>query len=658
MSTTTHVSGNGRGDSVVLMGNPNVGKSVLFSLMTGSYVSVSNYPGTTVEITSGVSTTMANKCDVIDTPGINSLLPMSEDERVSRDILLKSKHQAVVQVVDAKNLRRALLITTQLAEMQAPVVLCLNMHDEAKNRGIEIDEQKLAELLGVQVITTVATHKVGIDRLVQSIAEPRPVSLDVDYPKELSTAADEVAALLPEATIERRSLALMLLARDRTLQTWLEEHTDADTRARIEGIIQRAQEQYQKPLGVLQNIARMAAVDRIVDQVYRKQSANGKQSGIRSGLEMLSGHPVWGVFVLLGVLSFMYWFVGVLAAGEAVDFLESVVFGEYVNPWVIWAVEAALPWTILQEFIVGEYGIFTMAITYAVAIVLPIVFAFFMAFNFLEDSGYLPRLAMMLDRLFRMIGLNGKAVLPMVLGLGCDTMATMTTRILETRKERIIVMLLLALGVPCSAQLGVIGGMMSYLSGGAVLFWVAVIVGVITLVGYLAAKILPGENSDFIMELPPFRWPRFSNILIKTTARLEWYLREIVPLFVIATAALFVLDKTGALGWLRDVSEPVVQNFLGLPAEAADAFLIGFFRRDYGAAGLFMLARNGMLDSVQTMVSIITITLFVPCVANVLIIVKEQGKWAATAMVAFIFPFAFVVGGLVNQFLRFFGITF
>ena len=289
-------------------------------------------------------------------------------------------------------------------------------------------------------------------------------------------------------------------------------------------------------------------------------------------------------------------------------------------------------------------------------LVLPIVTTFFLAFSILEDSGYLPRLAIMFNRAFKTMGLNGKAVLPMVLGLGCDTMATVSTRILETRKERIMVTLLLALGVPCSAQLGVILGMLGQVSGVGVLIWVGVVLGTMMLVGLLAAKLLPGERSDFILELPPLRLPHLDNILVKTLARLEWYLKEVLPLFIIGTLLLFLLDKTGVLVIAEQVASPVVVGMLGLPTAATGAFLIGFLRRDYGAAGLFTLMLAGQLDSRQVIVSLIVITLFIPCIANVLIIIKEYGGRVATAVVFTVFPLAFVVGGVVNGVLRLFNI--
>jgi ferrous iron transport protein B len=282
------------------------------------------------------------------------------------------------------------------------------------------------------------------------------------------------------------------------------------------------------------------------------------------------------------------------------------------------------------------------------------VTTFFLAFSILEDSGYLPRLAIMFNRAFKLMGLNGKAVLPMVLGLGCDTMATLSTRILETRKERIMVTLLLALGVPCSAQLGVILGMLDQVGTAGMLIWAGVVITTMMLVGWLAAKLLPGESSDFILELPPLRLPRLDNIAIKTLARLEWYLKEVLPLFILGTLILFALDKTGILVIAEQIASPIVVGMLGLPAAATGAFLIGFLRRDYGAAGLFALMLAGKLDTQQALVSLIVITLFIPCIANVMMIIKEYGGRVAAGVALTVFPLAFLVGGVVNVVLRLF----
>ncbi|HEX9020888.1 MAG TPA: ferrous iron transport protein B, partial [Nitrospirota bacterium] len=588
---------------------------------------------------------------VIDTPGVNSLVPMSEDEKVTRDILLTDKAGVVVQVADTKNLRRALLITIQLAEMEVPFILDLNMDDEAKSRGILVDQEKLSELLGIEVVKTVAIRRSGIDKLLHGIQHPRPSTVAPRYDDLIEGGVRDIAALLPEANISRRALALMILAGDESLKGWLHANVQDHVIAEMEKIRQGIQGKFNNSLGYLINQRRMKRADEILAQVMTRHEA-GTGSALAFHIGKWSMHPVYGIPILIAVLYAVYQFVGVLGAGTTVNFLEKTVFGEYLNPWAAKIVHFILPVPFLQELIIGNYGLVTMALTYAIAIVLPIVGFFFFAFGILEDSGYLPRLAVMVNKIFKIMGLNGKAVLPMILGLGCDTMATLTTRILETKKERLLVTFLLALGVPCSAQLGVVLGMISGISGLATGIWIGTMVGVMLLIGYLASKLIPGDPSDFVLELPPIRVPQLTNILIKTMARVQWYLKEAVPLFVLGTFILFTADKIGALAFIQRLADPIVVGFLGLPAKAAEAFVIGFLRRDYGAAGLFMLSKEGLLDPVQTVVSLVVVTLFVPCIANFFVMVKEQGMKAALYMVAFIFPFAFAVGGALNWALR------
>jgi len=638
-------------NKILLIGNPNVGKSALFGLLTGKYVTVSNYPGTTVEVTYGNAVLNKVRTIVIDTPGVNSLVPMSEDEKVTRDILLTDRADVVVQVADTKNLRRGLVITLQLSEMGVPFILDLNMDDEAKSRGILIDQERLSHLLGIEVVKTVAIRRSGIDKLLKGIQQPRQSSLEVRYDDAIEGAIRDLSALLPEANISRRALALMILAGDESLKGWLHANMQDHVIAEVENIRQALQSKYNNSLGYLINQRRMKKADEILAQVLSLHES-GKGSAIAFHLGKWSMHPVYGLPILLVVLYVVYQFVGVLGAGTAVNFLEKGVFGEYLNPWAIKIVHFLLPVPFLQEMLVGDYGLITMALTYSIAIVLPIVGFFFIAFSLLEDSGYLPRLAVMVNQVFKIMGLNGKAVLPMILGLGCDTMATLTTRILETKKERILVTLLLALGVPCSAQLGVILGLVAGLSGLATVIWLGTLLAVMLLVGFLAAKIIPGQPSDFVLELPPLRVPQLTNILVKTVARVQWYLKEAVPLFILGTFILFISHKVGALAYIQKMTDPIVVNFLGLPSRAAEAFVIGFLRRDYGAAGLFMLAKEGLLDPIQIVVSLTVMTLFVPCIANFFMMAKERGMKTALYMVAFIFPFAFGVGGAMNWILR------
>ena len=345
--------------------------------------------------------------------------------------------------------------------------------------------------------------------------------------------------------------------------------------------------------------------------------------------------------------------VVVEASSEALAGAQARVWSGSVNRWAF-GLFAWIGVPLLTAFFVGPYGLVTMGVTYAVAIVLPVVTTFFFVFSMLEDSGYLPRLAVMSNRVLRGMGLNGKAVLPMVLGLGCDTMATLTARIMETRKERMLVTLLLALGIPCSSQLSVIFALMQRTSHVATLVWLAVVIGTLLGVGFVAARVLPGDKSDFLLEMPPIRQPMVQNILAKTMARIEWYLKEAVPLFLAGTALLFVLDAAHLLGFVHRAGEPIVHHILGFSSKdgvsdrVSEALLVGFLRRDFGAAGLLDLARAGKLTSADVAVSMVTITLFIPCIANVFMIAKERGWKVAGAMSAFIFPYAVAVGAVVR----------
>lgn len=641
------------GERIILIGNPNVGKSVIFNYLTGKYVTVSNYPGTTVEVAIGAMFTKGKKFQVVDTPGINSLIPTSEDEKVTRDILLHGPPAHLVQVIDTKNLRRGLLISLQLLEMEVPFIVVLNMWDEAKSRGIDINLRKLSEHLGMPVLKAVATRRKGLEKIKENL-QPRVTSFPaITYPETIEDGVSRITSTLPEPPISKRSLALMLLSGDESLAEWLHQNLSEEKISGIEKIRHEVQTRFRDPIGYLINQARLRKVDEILSRVRTSPEETPKT--FSTSLGNLVIHPFWGIPILLFILFLTYQFVGVFGAQISVDFLEETFFGEWLLPPLTGLIHRFIPIPILQELLIGPYGILTMALTYAIAIVLPIVGCFFIIFGLMEDSGYLPRLAVMSNKIFKRMGLNGKAVLPMVLGLGCDTMATMTTRILDTEKDRTIITLLLALGVPCSAQLGVILGMFSGLPIFYLLVWILLIATIIVTVGYLASKLLPGEGSDFILELPPLRIPKISNIVVKTLARLEWYLKEAVPLFILGTLFLFILHQTKALSLLEQISTPLIVHFLGLPAKATEAFIIGFLRRDYGAAGLFMLAREGLLDPRQILVSLVTITLFIPCIAQFFMMIKERGLKKTLWISAVVFPVAFGVGGLLNFLLRFLG---
>lgn len=632
--------------SVALLGHANVGKSALFHQLTGQRVIVSNYPGTTVEVSRGV---MRGRPELtaLDTPGLVMLPSQTEDEQVTERVLFEEPLRSVVQVGDAKNLFRTLLLTTQLAEMGLPMLLALNMMDEAAQRGLRIDSEGLADRLGLPVIPTVAVTRHGLERLHRSLERLAPVKLHVRYSAPIEHALARLLPLLPVSPIAPRALGLLYLSGDSVAESWLAERLDPQGWIKLRAIRTEAEAAADRPLSTLIQLERAAFVRRGLG--IASTAARAPQRGLAARLGDLAAHPIWGVAVLGVVLAALYGFVGVLGAQTLVGWLEGALFADVINPWVAGWVQWLAPSPWLAELVVGEYGLWTMGMTYALALILPIVTTFFLAFGLLEDSGYFARLAVLANRQFRRIGLNGRAVLPMVLGLGCVTMATLTTRTLESKRDRLLVTLLLALAVPCSAQLGVVLGMLGGLSVVALGIWTAVMLGVLLAVGWLANRLLPGERPGLLLELPPLRLPRPSNVLVKTIARLEWYLKEVIPLFLLGAALMFLLDQLRLLPGLIQLGQPVVVGWLGLPPQATQAFVLGFLRRDFGATGLFVMSTHGQLLPAQALVAMVTITLFVPCVASVFMIAKERGWRTALGMTALVIPLAFLIGGLLHR---------
>jgi len=629
---------------LLLIGQPNVGKSLLFMRLTQRYTAVANYPGTTVEIAQARKEIGGRMFEVVDTPGTTDLGSRRDDERVTRDMLLRHLDGDVIQVGEVSNLRRTLLLTAQLAEHESRFILCLNMVDEAQ---VLPCVETLSRRLGVPVVAISALQGTNLRVLEEQIASARRAHWPVGYPQEIEEAVEKIRARHPGSS---RGMALLALGENDAAAAY------AIARARV------------------------ASVDALLADLGTEDL---ERDSPRESLGRLLMHPLWGYAFLGVVLAAGWFFVGKLGAGTLVDFVQGSIFERFLNPMAITLVDAVAQFPhvhvldddvltpaytlgslsamqrgarFVHDLLVGPYGVVTMALTYAIAIVLPVILTFFAFFGLLEDSGYLPRLAVMLHRTFRRIGLNGKAVLPMVLGLGCDTMATLTTRILDSKKQATLVTLLLALGVPCSAQLGVILAMLAPLGAPAAIVWGGVTCSTILLVGWAASKVVPGEDGDFLLEIPPLRRPQLSNIALKVMARMEWYLREALPLFVIGTLLLFLLDLTGLLATIQRALSPLIVGALGLPAQATNAFVIGFLRRDYGAAGLLVMQQEGALSPNQAVVALVVITLFIPCVANLLIMIKERGVRAGVAIATFIVVYAFAVGWLVNAGLNLFGV--
>jgi ferrous iron transport protein B len=631
---------------VALVGSPNVGKSSLFQRLTGRYATVSNYPGTSVELTRGHTHFGPVACEVIDTPGLHSLLPSTDEERVTREILFDGEPDVIIHVIDAKNVALQLPLTLQLLELARPLVVALNIADEAERLGIRIAHEALSQRLGVPVAPVVAVTGRGIPELRHAVLEAlqKPAPPLPDYGNGVGQAIRSVRERLSGSyAADRTAIGSLLLQGDPDVGRLVAEtERDGGNSAQVASALAAATFGAPAPYRVATERQRVAS-GLLLGLVDQRAGANQRRV---DAVGRALSRPLIGIPVLLLILYVgLYQFVGVLGGRTVVDWLENTLFVGHINP-LLERLFAGIPWEPVRALYVGEYGMLTLGVRYAVAIILPIVGAFFLFFSILEDSGYFPRLALLLDRSFKKLGLSGRAVIPMVLGFACDTMATMVTRTLETRRERVLATLLLALAVPCSAQLGVI---LAVLAGSplALAAWGTAVFGSFLLVGWLGAKLLPGSPSSFQMEVPPLRLPRAGNVVIKTVTRMQWYFLEVLPLFLLASIILWALDQTGLFAWIVAGMKPLLA-LLGLPAETARVFLLGFFRRDYGAAGLFDLSRNGLLSPAQVAVAAVTLTLFVPCVAQLLMMVKERGLRTALAMVAIITPFAFAAGFVVR----------
>ena len=642
---------------IAIVGSPNVGKSVIFNRLSGQYAAVSNYPGTTVEVTRGDVTIGPTRWEVVDTPGMYSLFPISEEERVGRRILIEEQPDIVIHVADAKNIERMLPFTLQLLDASLPTILVLNMMDEAEREGVRIDVASLQARLGVPVIPAVATEGRGMDELrsaLERVAPPRVGAPLVEYSERIEAALRDVADRLSGLSlpVSARMLGLMLLKEDREIEDRIAALAPAKAQAireRVARLKGELHEPLEYQLALRENQSAQAIVQDLIGQ-------GESRTGFRETLSRVTMNPLTGLPILALVLYIgLYKFVGQLGAGVVVHFLEEHVFQAHVTPALTHVFERLLPWAPLRELFVGDYGALTMGLRYALALILPIVIFFFFVFAIIEDSGYLPRLAMLIDRVFKLVGLSGRAVIPMVLGLGCDTMATLVTRTLPTRRERLIATFLLALAVPCSAQLGVILALLGNRPR-ALLVWAMVLVVVFLVVGALTARLLPGVKPSFYMEIPPLRWPQLSNVLAKTYLRVKWYLAEVLPIFLVASVLIWLGQLVGLFDLLVNLLRaPVLAA--GLPAECARVFLFGFFRRDYGAAGLYDLNKQGLLNGNQLAVACVALTLFLPCIAQVLVNMKERGWKAALAISAVVLVIAFLSAYVLNFVLFHFGVA-
>ena len=597
-------------ETVVLVGNPNVGKSVVFNALTGTYVDVSNFPGTTVELTRG----KMGARDVVDTPGVYGVSSFNDEETVARDIILDG--DAVINVVDAVHLERDLFLTLQLIDMGKPLVVALNMADEARKRGVGVDRDLLEDLLGVPVIETVAVTRAGLDELANSVERARTGHADPEIERDIVLMASRVGT---------RAEALMVLEGDEVV-------------SHRHGL---------EPGGMRDSIytRRRARVNDICGHVV-SETIQGASFSAKLSHAMM--HPLTGIPMLIALLAGMYVVLGQWIAGGLVGITEGSIMLTYWVPLVERLVGAVFaPGSAMFTFLAGQFGILTMTPTYLLGVILPLVTGFYLLLALLEDSGYLPRIAALSDRSLTALGLNGRAVIPLILGFGCVTMGTLTTRILGSKRERFIATALMAIAVPCSAQIAVIAALMTRTGPAYAAAYLVALLAIFVALGTVLNRLVPGTSTDLLIDLPSLRLPRLDNVVRKTGVKVYHFMKEVALFFLVGAALISILEITGGLDWIIDVARPLMVGWLGLPAQAAQAFVMGFVRRDFGAAGFFTMN----LSDAQLLVGMITITLFVPCIASAMVVLKERGWPYMLGLFASSVTLAFLVGGLVAHIL-------
>jgi ferrous iron transport protein B len=623
--------------SLVLVGNLKVGKSTIFSHYAGRHRQHMTYPGTGVEM--ALSRFGSGPFDfIVDAPGFYSLQDKSEDANVLRDLLVREGVGGVLLVLDAKNVRRGLSLALELSEFSIPMVVALNMEDEARQRGIHVNTEALQKLLGVPVVTTVASEGRGLGQLKRAAAGACPSRIRIEYPEELARRVEAIAEELKEGPLVRRGLAYLLL-------TGAPTGTGACTEA-------SSQEEV-FDIAVTETL--QAQAESLGSRVVTTKPGPKTTFLIRLGV--WTRKPLTGIPIAILMLGLVYLFVGWFGATFLVDLLEGKLFGGLLLPvvdgWVSY-----LPWEWLRQMLTGPFGLITVGITLSLAIVLPVLATFFLAFALLEDSGYLPRLSLLMDRSMRKIGLNGKGVLPLVMGFSCVTMAILTTRMLNSKKQRIIATFLLILTMPCAPLLSVMMVILGKLSVWATFTLFGVLFVQFLIVGILANLLIPGNRPDFVMELPPMRTPRLKNALIKSGHQLVWFLKEAIPYFIIGTFILFLLDQAGMLTAIRSAFQPISEKVLGLPRESADVFLMTIVRREAGAAILAQQMAAGIYTGVQALVTLVVMTTIVPCINSVLVMYKERGVLVSTGILLFVLVYSVMMGGLVNAGLCWLGVSF
>jgi len=537
------------------MGNPNVGKSVVFSRLTGANVIASNYPGTTVDYSKGRMRIDGEKVEIIDAPGTYSLEPTNRAEEVALKMFKEA--DIVINVIDATNLERNLYLTLQILERDKPVIIALNLWDETKHLGIHIDEKKLEEILGVPVVPTVALTGEGIKTLVSRIKEAK--------------SAEHIKPTSDEAR-------------------WIE----------IGSIIKK------------------------VEKVEHKHHT------IYDIISEVTIKPVTGIPFAIIIIFAAFWLVRIIGE-NLINFLLDPFFEDIYKP-IMMQLSKLLGSGFIHDMLIGQLingeidftqsmGILTTGLYVPIALVLPYIIAFYFTLSILEDSGYLPRLATLVDNIFHKLGMHGHGIVPTFLGLGCNVPGALATRTLETRKQRFISATLLAIAIPCMAQTAMIFGALGKYGMRYIAIVFLVLITLYLIIGLILNKTVKGESPEIFLEVPPYHRPSIKAVSKKTWMRVRWFLGEAVPFLMVGVFLVNLLYFLGVLQWIGKLLMPLMSTLFGLPGEASTALIVGFLRKDLAVGMLLPLNMNPL----QLVIAVTMLTIYFPCVATFTVLLKELG---------------------------------
>ena len=617
-------------NDILLVGQPNVGKSVLFSHLTGVRTIASNYPGTTVSYAMGRMRGKGRTLIVVDAPGTYSLEPLDEAARVTVDLIDDARR--IINVVDSTHLERHLPMTLELIEQNKPMVVALNMSDEARHRGISIDVEKLSKELGVPVVSIAARSGEGVKQLVDACLELRPNQQPNQQPN-------------------RRS-----------------RHDEAGHPGHHPHI------QHPSPNGRLNSSAGHVHLDRdriwrrVGELVERVQTLEHHHHTFADRLEEASIHPLWGSIFALVVVSLSFSLVRLIG-----EFLITGGIGIVGEPWVALPFGTELlfdgvlheplmrlsrilgPGSFLHRMLIGtlvdgridfmqSFGILTSGLFIPIGVVLPYLLSFYFVLSLLEDSGYLPRLAVFLDNFMHRIGLHGYAIIPTLLGLGCNVPGIMATRILESRRQRFITATLISIAVPCAALQAMIIGLVGRHGIGPVM----VVYGTLFLVWLGISLILRLTTREFqpelLVEIPPYRLPTVRALATKMQLRISGFVREALPIILAAIVAVNVLYQLELFTYLARVAEPIVTRVWGMPPEAVVPLLVGMLRKDV-ALGLFAPLD---LTGKQLIIGSVVLSMFFPCIATFVVLFRELGLKGGLKSIGIMLLAVFITGGALN----------